>query len=226
MPDTIDDIADRLERAADRYHNAADFQAERDAQNAAAQVRRATTLLEAQQIERNFMNAHLAATPSGAPAYQDLSQNRGCLSGWFGGGGARSASGPWRSTTARPGVGMGSYGYRPWSVYPHFSSPSYANYTLAHAVGRHLPPGYSDPRAYAQQIANQTGLDPSTQIGDLTPAQLATLTNAIDSNPNWSQSDTLPDIAPGASTSDTDRSYQSTHVSSGSDFAAAPTDNS
>jgi hypothetical protein len=241
MPDSIEEIAQRLERAADRCHNSADFQAERDAQNAAAQVRRASSVLEAQQIERNFMNAHLAATPGGAPAYQDLSQNQGCLTGWFGNvfGGRRSTSGPWRSTTAGVGpqvrMGGGRSYYHPWSVYPHFSSSSYAHYTLAHAVGRHLPPGYSDPQAYAQQLANQTGLDPNMQIGDLTPTQLASLTDAIDSNPNWRQSDSLPDIAAGTSTqeiSDTGgrSTYQSSDVSSGSDFGsvatAAPSDNS
>jgi hypothetical protein len=236
MPDSIEDIADRLERAADRYFNANDFQAQRDALNAAAQVRRAGGIMEAQQIERNFMNAHLPGSAGAGADYQNLSQNSGCLSGWFGNifGGSRSTSGPWRSTTAgvgpRIGYGGGSY-YQPWSVYPHFSSPSYANYTLASAISRHLPPGYSDPQAYAQQIASQTGLDPNLQIGDLTPTQLATLTDAIDSNPNWNQQsggDALPDIAPGASTrDDSDSSYQSTDVSSGSDFASAtPTDNS
>src|SRR5213595_1984670 len=126
MPDSIEEIADRLERAADRYFNANDFQAQRDAINAAAQVRRAQSVMEAQQIERNFMNAHLPGSAQPAADYQNLSQNSGCLSGWFGNifGGGRSTSGPWRSTTAsvgpRIGYGGGSY-YRPWSVYPHFS---------------------------------------------------------------------------------------------------------
>jgi hypothetical protein len=127
-------------------------------------------------------------------------------------------------------MGGSSY-YRPWSVYPHFTSSHYAHYTLANAVARHLPPGYSDPQAYAQQLANQTGLDPNAQLGDLTPTQLASLTDAIDSNPNWAQSDTLPDIAPGASTQDAPSSGSGADYSAGGDFASAtptapPSDNS
>jgi hypothetical protein len=214
--DSIQDIADRLDRAADRYHNAADFQAEHDARNAAAQARRAASVMQAQQIEQAFMSAHGIATQSGAPAYQDLSQNAGCLSGWFN---ARSNAGPWRATTASP--------YRrSWSVYPYFSSPGYRHYTVYNAVSRHLPPGYSDPNAYAQQLYNQTGIDPNTSIGDLTPAQLSTLTSAIDANPNWSQNDdSLPDIATGARSTDDSQSPTGADVSAGQDFDSRSDDN-
>jgi hypothetical protein len=236
--DSIQDIADRLDRAADRCHNAADFQAEHDARNAATQARRAASVMQAQQIEQAFMSAHLSTMPGAAPAYQDLAQNQGCLSGWFS---ARSNAGSWRATTASP--------YRSWSVFPYFSSPGYRHYTVYNAVSRHLPPGYSDPNAYAQQLYTQTGIDPNSAIGDLTPAQLATLTSAIDANPNWSQNDSLPDIATGArSTSNRDDNAQQfssadasagqdfesrsddasggSDASSGADFASAPSDNS
>jgi len=225
MPDSIEEIAQRLERAADRYHNAADFLAERDALYAAARVRRATGVPEAQQVEQMFMNSHLSQTATGAPSYPDLSQNAGCLSGWLSGGrrgGGVAGPGPWQSTTAgggpRFGVGMGSY-YPRWSVYPYFTSDDYATYTLAGALGRHLPPGYGDPTAYARQVAGQTGIDPNARLGDLTPAQMATLTDAIDANPNWGERDPLPDIAGGASArSHDDRGYRGADYSTGSDF--------
>ena len=83
--DTIQEIADRLERAADRYHNAADFQVENDARNASQQVRRAASVLDAQRIEQAFINSHSGGNVSaGAPAYQDLSQNSGCFGSFFG----------------------------------------------------------------------------------------------------------------------------------------------
>jgi hypothetical protein len=214
--DSIQDIADRLDRAADRYHNAADFQAEHDARSAADQARRAASVMEAQQIEQAFMSAHLATMPGAAPAYQDLAQNQGCLSGWFS---ARSTSGAWRATSASP--------YRrSWSVFPYFSSPGYRHYTVYNAVSRHLPPGYTDPNAYTQQLYNQTGIDPNTSLGDLTPAQIATLTSAIDANPNWSQNEFLPDIATGAPSADDFQGARGADASAGADFTSRDDDSS
>jgi hypothetical protein len=242
--DTIQEVADRLERAADRYHNAADFQAEHDARNAADQARRAQSVLDAQQIEQAFINSHRGnggGAPTSPQPYQDLSQNSGCLGGLFGGGSRpvmrpTGSAGPWRMTSAggRPRFGFGGGPY--YSTHHYFVSPGYAHYTLAQAAARHLPPGYSDPTAYAQQLANQTGVDPNSRLGDLSPEQLASVSSAIDTHPNWSQAQTLPDIAPGAASGDAredsgDRGGGD--FSTGQDFASAaspatssPSDNS
>jgi hypothetical protein len=241
MPDSIEDIAQRLERVADRYHNAADFQAEHDARAAAERARRASSLLEAQQIEQQFIQSHIAPTIGGAAyptqsQYVQLSRQQGCLSGWFGNLFNRNPATPWRSSSAGTGprvaINGGPY-FRSWSVYPRFSSSQYANYTLASAVSRHLPPGQTDPNAYAQQIADQTGLDPNTRLGDLSPHQLAALTSAIDADPSWAERAIvadLSDIAAGASTpsfNDEDRPGEA-HGSPDSDFgdSPTPTDNS
>lgn len=226
--DTIQEVADRLERAADRYHNAADFQAEHDARNAADQARRAPTVLDAQQIEQAFINSHRVSgtAPSSPQPYQDLSQNSGCLGGLFGGGSRTfmrptGSTGPWRMTSAggRPRFGFGGGPY--YSTHHYFVSPGYAHYTLAQAAARHLPPGYSDPTAYAQQLANQTGVDPNTRLGDLSPDQIASVSSAIDTHPNWSQAETLPDIAPGAGSGDAreDTGGPGGGFSAGEDFA-------
>jgi hypothetical protein len=226
--DTIQDIADRLERAADRYQNAADFQAANDARNAAQQVRRASSVLEAQQIEQMFINAHRGGTNvQPPPDYQNLSQNSGCLGGLFGGnsrGAMRptGSSAPWRGTTAGGGTRIG-YGGPYYSSHHYFVSPGYSQYTLAEAASRHLPPGYSDPALYAQHLAGQTGIDPNTRIGDLSPEQLANVTSAIDTHPNWAQADSLPDIAPGAASHDaSDNSSRDGggDFSTGKDFGA------
>jgi hypothetical protein len=233
--DTIQEIADRLERAADRYHNAADFQAEHDARGAAEQVRRADSVAQAQQIEQAFIASHGGVIGGNAPTsqanYDDLSQRSGCLGGLFGGrsGGTMrptGSSGPWRFTSAggRPRFGFGGGPY--YSTHHYFVSPGYADYTLAQALGRHLPPGYSDPNVYARHLAQQTGVDPNTRIGDLTPDQIANVTSAIDTHPNWSQAESLPDIAPGADTRDTSSDSFSSNASSGVDFATRPSDNS
>jgi hypothetical protein len=200
-------------------------------------------VLDAQQIEQAFINSHRGnggSAPTSPQPYQDLSQNSGCLGGLFGGG-SRGAmrptgvSGPWRMTSVggRPRFGFGGGPY--YSTHHYFVSPGYANYTLAQAAARHLPPGYSDPTAYAQHLANQTGIDPNSRLADLSPEQLAGVTSAIDTHPNWSQAETLPDIAPGAASGDPRESGGAGggDFSAGEDFASAagapssaPSDNS
>jgi hypothetical protein len=59
--DSIEDIADRLDRAADRYRNANDFGAEPDARQAAAQARGARTPLDAERVEAADFRARAPA---------------------------------------------------------------------------------------------------------------------------------------------------------------------
>jgi hypothetical protein len=176
MREQIEEIAERLERAADRYHNAADFRSKTDALNAANQVRRARSAMEAQQIEQAFLRSH-PPDGGGVDAGQ-LAGNAGCLGGWFGGGGGRR-SGPWRSTTARPG-----WTYRPGMIRSSFTSGRYHNYTVHQAISRHTPPGY-DPDAYARSVAQAMGIAGGVAIGALTAAQVAALADAIEQDPNW-----------------------------------------
>lgn len=240
MPDEIEDIAERLERAADRYHNAADFRSKTDALNAATQVRRARSAMEAQQIEEAFLRAH---PPDGGAG--DLAGNAGCLGGWLGGGRRTVASsGPWRSTTARSG-----WSYRPGMIRGSLMSGRYNNLTVHQAIARHTPPGY-DPQAYATSVTSALGIAGGAVLGALAAAQVAALADAIEGDPNWqkgplgSAADTTGtwddssrssadfanryDEAPGArTTSGSDAGGAWSDVSGGGDFGtAAPSDNS
>jgi hypothetical protein len=55
MPEeTPADIADRIDRHGDRYHNAGDAGNEAEAREAADRARNAATAAEAREIERDF----------------------------------------------------------------------------------------------------------------------------------------------------------------------------
>lgn len=59
MPaETQADIADRIDRHGDRYHNAGDFRNEGEARDAARRARNADTVEEAREIERDFNAGH------------------------------------------------------------------------------------------------------------------------------------------------------------------------
>jgi hypothetical protein len=208
MPESIDDVAGRLERAADRYQNANDFGAANAARQAAEHARRAGSVSDAQMIEQDFFRARAQTGPQA-----DLSQNRGCLGGLFGTGGGTTA-GPWRSTTARPSPSYSSY--RPGMIRSYFSGPAYRNYTVYHAVARHAPPGHPNPDSYAASVADRLGFAGSATIGALTAAELASLSDAIESD--WQRAQPpLGSAADGARSEDyRDRDrYRDTNTSSG-----------
>src|SRR5438045_1094534 len=72
MSENIDDVADRLDRQADRYRNAGDFKREQEARQAANEVRHSTALANAQNIERAFNFTHPADVEHEASAPQRL----------------------------------------------------------------------------------------------------------------------------------------------------------
>ena len=52
--ETIDDVAERIERAGDRYRNARDFDRENESRLAAVAIRSASNLNQAREIARAF----------------------------------------------------------------------------------------------------------------------------------------------------------------------------
>lgn len=59
MPqETQSDIADRIDRHGDRYHNAGDFRNEAEARDVARRARNAPTPEAAREIERSFNAGH------------------------------------------------------------------------------------------------------------------------------------------------------------------------
>jgi hypothetical protein len=172
--DTIDDIAGRLERAADRYHNAADFKSKNDALRAAEAVRRAGSVMEAQQIEQSFLRTH---PPDGGSATftqnQQQQQPSGCLGGWFNifsGGGQRS--GPWRGSLSGPRY-TSSYYYDTWT------GSDFADLTFTNALLRSMPPHVHDRQAYVRQMSQQTGIHPNARVGDLSNDQVSALSTTL-----------------------------------------------
>jgi hypothetical protein len=66
--ETVDDIAERIDRAGDRYHNAGDLDRESESRTAAAAVRGATSLDRAREIARAFESAQrIGSNGEGAP---------------------------------------------------------------------------------------------------------------------------------------------------------------
>jgi hypothetical protein len=115
MPESIDDIADRLQRAQDRYQNANDFGAAHAARQAAERARRAGSVQEAQLIEQEFFRTRAQPPP-------DLSQNAGCLGNLFGGG----RRGSWPTFTRRRTWSSGSsHTHRPSPPHQTSGPPTY-----------------------------------------------------------------------------------------------------
>ena len=52
--ETVDDIAERIDRAGDRYHNAGHFDLERESRTTAAAVRRSRDVNQAREMARAF----------------------------------------------------------------------------------------------------------------------------------------------------------------------------
>jgi uncharacterized membrane protein YgcG len=59
------------------------------------------------------------------------------------------------------------------------SSDGYQGLTIEQAMERYAPPSENDTDAYTSFIADNVGVDPSTQMSDLTPGQLSSFANAI-----------------------------------------------
>lgn len=59
------------------------------------------------------------------------------------------------------------------------SSDGYQGLTIEQAMERYAPPDENDTDAYTSFIAENVGVDPSTSMSDLTPAQLSSFASAI-----------------------------------------------
>lgn len=170
MPETVDDIADRLDRIADRYANAGDARAEREARLAAQRARVARSLPEATEIEQAFYRAH----PADASVRR--ADNPGCLFGWLGGrrGSYSSPARGWTSTSARRSYSSTYYDPDP------FYSDQYAGFTLYQALRQQSPHAPDQQiRDHARRIAEQSGVSPDTPIGRLSESDRSSLTDTL-----------------------------------------------
>jgi len=67
--ETIIDIADRLDRAGDRYRNARDFERENQSRTAAAAIRATSDLNKAREIARAFDRGSLLDQKEQTPTF-------------------------------------------------------------------------------------------------------------------------------------------------------------
>jgi hypothetical protein len=213
MPEeTIDDMADRLDRQADRYRNAGDFKREQEARQAANEVRHSTALAGAQDIERAFNLTHSSDADQDATAPQRLDPG---TSGHWGSdryvvyddelraGGSRA----WRNNNpgniedgnfARAHGAIGSDGRM--AVFPDtetgrqalrdlLSTDTYSDLNIRDALSRYAPAIENNVDSYVNAIANQTGLSADTVLGDMSDAQLDAVVGAIQTHEGWTEGD-------------------------------------
>jgi hypothetical protein len=207
--ETIDEIADRLDRQADRYRNAGDLKPEREARAAADAVRHTSDLGQAQNIDKSFNLTH-ESSAGGDPAPQHLDPG---TSGHFGEKGYVVYDGDVRSGGSRawrnnnPGnMEAGSFANSHgaigtdgrMAIFPDaetgrkalaslLSGDTYAGLTIAEALEKYAPAIENDVEAYVEAITKQTGLSEDTVLGDMSSDELGSVMNAIQTHEGWSE---------------------------------------
>ncbi|MFM8271114.1 MAG: hypothetical protein ACKODX_02155 [Gemmata sp.] len=239
--ETPDDVADRVERFADRFGNAGDTEAERAARVAAAGARCAPDTRTARAIEHAFLQSR-GLGPDGRPA----KPVRGHLASGseyvrYGNRARAGGSRGWRynnpgyvrcSDRATRYGAIGCDGE--YAIFPDERTGRYAlaetlreaypNRPLKEALHAHLPPEVN-PGAVQEQL-ERSGLDPAAQVSSLTQAQLEAAAASIAKGAT--NEGTGQEFAPdtGGSAWDEISSAPATSGSSGSSDYDRPTDNS
>src|SRR5262249_21813047 len=172
--DTIADVADRLEHAADRYDNAEDPGSAQAAREAAKAARKCRTLEEALRVERAFLEAYgvldRAAPPR--PRAGNASGRRYVIYGnWARTGGAvgRRNNNPGRLRCGDWATDHGALGCDgEWAIFPdeetglealiRWLTERYADDPLDEVLRQQLPP--EAPPNAAEQIEKKAGLAP------------------------------------------------------------------
>jgi hypothetical protein len=205
MPeDTIADVAERIDRCGDRFHNAGDEQSEAAARESAQAVRECGSVEVALRIERAFLLAcgvlDKAAIPPPKPRV-GLHEPAGKRYVSYGEsirvGGTRG----WRNNN--PGYipcsdravyygALGCDGY--YAIFPDedvgraaivpWMREHYPDRSVHDALKEMLPADEAGPDA-VDQVEKQCGIDPTTKTEDLDDDQLDALTGALLAGPSW-----------------------------------------
>jgi|SRR5262249_25540473 len=72
--ETVDQIAERIERAADRYRNARDFEQENESRIAAQAIRASSDINQARELARVFEAGQWPPVSHGDAALRDVAQ--------------------------------------------------------------------------------------------------------------------------------------------------------
>jgi hypothetical protein len=208
--DTVDDVADRLDRCGDRFRNAGDAESEQAARAAADAARRSGGLVQALRIEREFLAAHgLSDQPvpsSLKPLVGRAKDPSGSRFVRFGNSVRVGGSRGWRNNNPgyiRCGNRATTYGAigcdGEYAIFPDAQTGSqallnclrdqYPSHTLKEALREQLPPEEVGKDA-ADEIQRKTGLDPDQNVGQLSEEQLREIAEAIQGGGCWVPGDT------------------------------------
>lgn len=199
------DVADRLERFADRCAHAGDTVGERAARNAAQDARLAPDAAEAQLVERAFLRSQ-GLGPDGRPLKPVLGERGGGGPRYVGYGRTVRAGGSrgWRYNNpgyVRCSSRSSSYGAigcdGEFAIFPDYSTGVHALHRtlrdehpgkpVREALREHLPPEAGDP----DRICDESGLDPAVPTDGLTDADCEAMARAVESDPAWTAGDEI-----------------------------------
>ena len=197
--ETPEDVADRIERIADRFGSAGDDAAAAAARTAADEARRAPTADAARQIEAAFLRSR-GLRPDGRPIKPEIGQ------------------GPDDTDYVRYGTTLRTGGSRAWrynnpgyvrcssrstyygalgcdgefAIFPNYQTglnalrlslrDEYPGQAVGDALRQHLPP---DAGVDPQRLCEEAGLDPSISVEDVTPEDFGGVGPALEAQPGW-----------------------------------------
>ncbi len=199
--ETAEDVADRLERFADRFRNAGDDEAASAAREAADTARKMPDAAAARRIEADFL-ASRGLRPDGRPIKPALGRAPdGSDYVRYGAGLRAGGSRAWRYHNpgyVRCNSRADSYGAigcdGELAIFPdddtgldalwNWLRDEYPGQTVRDALQQHLPPeAGADPAA----ICAKAGLDPAAKVEDLTDGDCHAIGSALEARSGWEE---------------------------------------
>ena len=197
--ETPADVADRIERIADRFANAGNDEAAAAARSAADEARRASTAADARRIEADFLRSR-GLRPDGRPIKPALGRGPGDTDYVRYGSAVRAGgSRAWRYNN--PGYvrctsqstyygALGCDGE--FAIFPDYWTgmnalrltlrDEYPGQPIGVALRQHLPP---DAGVDPTRLCEQAGLDPNTKVDDIPVEDFGAMGPALQTQPGW-----------------------------------------
>jgi hypothetical protein len=197
--ETPNDVADRIERIADRFANAGNDEAAAAARSAADEARRAATADEARRVEAEFLSSR-GLRPDGRPIKPALGRGPDDTDYVRYGAAVRAGgSRAWRynnpgyvrCTTQSTYYGaLGCDGE--FAIFPDYWTgmtalrltlrDQYPGQSIGEALRQHLP---AEAGVDPMRLFEQAGLDPATKVEDIPVEDFGGIGPALQSQPGW-----------------------------------------